>query len=350
MQVVAIVVGISLLRLVRYSDNRGVIRTARKYRRRRLGALAILLTVIALVVSVIYVVVRDEYPAKEIPEPSMPPVNSEGYQEANLISEDEFTHWDSLSASQIQAFIADWGYGCRNGKAKAMPESTGVSRAVAGSNSQKVEVPCLKDFRASLRPHDPDRFCPQPVAGGEDLTAGEVIAQVSQACRINPKAILTTLQKEQGLITVSSSRLTPRRYEIAMGYGCPDHTNCDPQFFGLGTQVYYAARQWRRYQADPALYDVQAGKPVTLGFGPNARCGSKEIIPQNWPTAALYNYTPYLASADALAGLSDECAQPGNLNFYQFYKAWFGDPRQGGGEVLTRKALAQRQAQQKTGN
>ncbi|MDU5269586.1 MAG: hypothetical protein E6165_08180, partial [Varibaculum cambriense] len=178
-----------------------MIRTARKYRRRRLVALAILLTVIALVVSVIYVLVREDPVAKEIPEPSMPPVNSEGYQEANLISEDEFTHWDSLSASQIQAFIADWGYGCRNGKAKAMPESTGVSRAVAGSNSQKVEVPCLKDFRASLRPHDPDRFCPQPVAGGEDLTAGEVIAQVSQACRINPKAILTTLQKEQGLIT-----------------------------------------------------------------------------------------------------------------------------------------------------
>ena len=88
-----------------------MIRTARKYRRRRLVALAILLTVIALVVSVIYVLVREDPVAKEIPEPSMPPVNSEGYQEANLISEDEFTHWDSLSASQIQAFIADWGNG-----------------------------------------------------------------------------------------------------------------------------------------------------------------------------------------------------------------------------------------------
>ncbi len=327
-----------------------MINTARKYRLRRLAALlilVILLAVIALVANLIYGFVKQQKSAVFTPEPTMPPVSAEGFDAADLISEAEFTRWDSLSASQIQAFITDWGYGCRSGKAKAMPESTGVSSASAARENQEVAVPCLKDFRASLRPHNADRFCPQPVQGGDNLSAGEVIAQVSRSCKINPKAILVTLQKEQGLITVSSSRLTPRRYEIAMGYGCPDHTHCDSQFYGFGTQVYYAARQWRRYQADPSQYDVQAGKPVTLGFGPDSRCGSKEIIPQNWPTAALYNYTPYLASADALAGLSDECAQPGNLNFYQFYKAWFGDPRNGGGGVLTRKALAQRQAQQK---
>lgn len=327
-----------------------MINTARKYRLRRLAALVIvmiLVAVIALVANLIYGFVKQERSAISTPEPTMPPVSAEGFDATNLISEAEFTRWDSMSASQIQAFITDWGYGCRSGKAKAMPESTGVSNARGTRESQEVAVPCLKDFRAKLLPHDADRFCPQPVQGGDNISAGEVIAQVSRSCEINPKAILVTLQKEQGLITVSSSRLTPRRYEIAMGYGCPDHTHCDPQFYGFGTQVYYAARQWRRYQADPGLYDVQAGKAVTLGFGPDARCGSKTITPQNWPTAALYNYTPYLASADALAGLSDECAQPGNLNFYQFYKAWFGDPRNGGGEVLTRKALAQRQGQQK---
>ncbi len=337
----------SLLRLRCYRDNGKVIRTGRKYRLRRLMALAILLAVVSLVASVIYAFTREETSVTPVPEPRMPPVNSQGFDATNLISSEEFVRWDSLSASQIQAFIKDWGYGCRTGKAKAMPESTGIAKGSVASASEQVEVPCLKDFRASLPPHDADRFCPQPVQGGDNLNAGEVIAQVSRSCRINPKAILVTLQKEQGLITVSSSRLTPRRYEIAMGYGCPDHTQCDPQFFGFGTQVYYAARQWRRYQADPSQYDVQAGKPVALGFGPDSRCGSKEIVPQNWPTAALYNYTPYLASADALAGISDECAQPGNLNFYQFYKAWFGDPRQGGGEVLTRKALAEKQAQEK---
>lgn len=327
-----------------------MINTARKYRLRRLAALLILVVlvvVIALVVNLIYGFIQQEESADSIPEPTMPPVSAQGFNATDLISETEFTRWDSLSSSQIQDFITDWGYGCRTGKAKAMPESTGVARTNDDSKKQEVEVPCLKDFRASLPPHDPDRFCPQAVPGGDNLNAGEVIAQVSRSCQINPKAILVTLQKEQGLITVSSSRLTPRRYEIAMGYGCPDHTQCDPQFYGFGTQVYYAARQWRRYQLDPGLYDVQAGKPVTLAYGPDSRCGSKEIVPKNWPTAALYNYTPYLASADALAGLSDECAQPGNLNFYQFYKAWFGDPHQGGGEVLTRKALARRQDQQK---
>ncbi|WP_215522338.1 hypothetical protein [Varibaculum prostatecancerukia] len=327
-----------------------MINTARKYRLRRLAALvilAILLAVIALVANLIYGFVKQEKSDVFTPEPTMPPVSAEGFDAANLISETEFTRWDSLSARQIQDFITDWGYGCRPGKAKEMPENTGISKATSGSDKQQVAVPCLKDFRGRLAPHDADRYCPQAVQGGEELNAGEIIAQVSRSCQINPKVILVTLQKEQGLITVSSARLTPTRYQIAMGYACPDHKLCDRQFFGFGTQVYYGARQLRRYQADPQEYLVQAGKPVTLGFGPDSRCNSGEITAQNWPTAALYNYTPYLASEDALAGLSHECAQAGNLNFYKFYKAWFGDPVTGNGEVLTRKALKQRQAQQK---
>ena len=327
-----------------------MINTARKYRLRRLAALLILIVlvaVIALVVNLIYGYIRQEESADSIPEPTMPPVSTQGFNATDLISEAEFTRWDSLSSSQIQDFITDWGYGCRAGKAKAMPESTGVARTNDDSKKQEVEVPCLKDFRGRLAARDADRYCPQALQGGEDLNAGEIIAQVSHSCQINPKVILVTLQKEQGLITSSSARLTPSRYQIAMGYACPDHKLCDPQFFGFGTQVYYGARQLRRYQADPQQYLVQAGKPVTLGFGPDSHCNSGEITVQNWPTAALYNYTPYLASEDALAGLSHECAQAGNLNFYKFYKAWFGDPVKGNGEVLTRKALAQRQAQQK---
>lgn len=327
-----------------------MINTARKYRLRRLAALVILvilLAVISLVAMLIYGFIKPEKVATPTPEPTMPPVSAKGFDATNIISEAEFTRWDSLSARQIQAFITDWGYGCRPGKAKEMPENTGVTKAAIGSDSQQVEVPCLKDFRGRLAARDADRYCPQALQGGQDLNAGEIIAQVSHSCQINPKVILVTLQKEQGLITTSSTRLTPTRYQIAMGYACPDHQHCDPQFFGFGTQVYYGARQLRRYQADPQQYLVQAGKSVTLGFGPDSRCNSGDITVKNWTTAALYNYTPYLVSEDARAGLSHECAQAGNLNFYKFYKAWFGDPVKGNGEVLTRKALAQRQAQQK---
>lgn len=325
-------------------DNKEVINNAPKYRLRRLVSLLILTIIISLVVSLIYLFNRQDSSAQLPAEPRMPPVSSQGFDETNLISDSEFTRWNSLSSEQIQAFITDWGYGCRSGKAEKMPKDTGIYNPASGGDKQSQSVPCLKDYRGVLAAHDADRFCPRAVQGGENLTAGQIIAQVSRACGINPKAILVTLQKEQGLITASSTRLTPRRYQIAMGYACPDHKACDSQFYGFGTQVYYAARQWRRYQLNPQDYDVAAGQAVTLGFGPDSRCGSKKIVPQNWATAALYNYTPYLPSSDALAGLNDECAQPGNLNFYQFYKAWFGDPIKGGGQVLTRKALAAQQS------
>ncbi|WP_122819832.1 hypothetical protein [Varibaculum vaginae] len=327
-----------------------MINTARKYRLRRVAALMLLialLAVISLVAAWVYGFVKEEKSAVPIPEPMMPPVSAEGFNAENLISETEFTRWDSLSARQIQAFISDWGHGCRPGKAKSMPENTGIAKEDIGSEKSLVSVPCLKDFRGRLAPRDADRYCPQALQGGGDLNVGEIIAQVSHSCQINPKVILVTLQKEQGLLTASSARLRPSRYQIAMGYGCPDHKLCDSEFFGFGTQVYYAARQLRRYQVDPQEYLVQAGKSATLGFGPDSRCNRGEIVAQNWPTAALYNYTPYLASEDALAGLSHECAQAGNLNFYKFYKAWFGDPVNGNGELLTRKALSRRQEQQK---
>ena len=292
-----------------------MINNAPKYRLRRLVSLLILTIIITLVVSIIYQFTRQDNSVNLPPEPRMPPVSSQGFDETNLISGSEFTRWDSLSSQQIQAFITDWGYGCRSGKTEKMPKDTGIYNPGSGEDKQSQSVPCLKDYRGVLAAHDADRFCSRAVQGGENLTAGQIIAQVSRACGINPKAILVTLQKEQGLITASSTRLTPRRYQIAMGYACPDHKACDSQFYGFGTQVYYAARQWRRYQLNPQDYDVVAGKAVTLGYGPDSRCGSKKIVPQNWATAALYNYTPYLPSSDALAGLNDECAQPGESKF-----------------------------------
>ncbi|HEV7454724.1 MAG TPA: hypothetical protein VGO07_05695, partial [Candidatus Saccharimonadales bacterium] len=58
--------------------------------------------------------------------------------------------------------------------------------------------------------------------GGND-TAGAVIATAAQVYNVNPQVLITTLQKEQSLVTGGRSDGCPAiAYTAAMGYGCPD--------------------------------------------------------------------------------------------------------------------------------
>ena len=75
----------------------------------------------------------------------------------------------------------------------------------------------------------------------------------------------------------------------------------------------------------PASYRVQARKPVRIAYNPQASCGSSIITPANTATAALYNYTPYQPN-EAAKNDGDDCSSWGNLNFYGFWKVWFGSP------------------------
>lgn len=57
-----------------------------------------------------------------------------------------------------------------------------------------------------------------------DVSAGRVINDAAQIYGVNPQVILTTLEKEQGLVT-GNSGCSPLRYVAAMGNGCPDNVN-----------------------------------------------------------------------------------------------------------------------------
>ncbi|QOX81562.1 hemagglutinin [Nanchangia anserum] len=205
--------------------------------------------------------------------------------------------------AQIQEFLDTWGTGCRPG-----------SQA------------CLKDYRTDSAPMPATASCPRQREGGRSLAASTIIWRTAQACGINPEVILVTLQKEQGLITASSSRLTGDAYAWAMGYGCPDGTNCDQQFAGFDTQVYQAAAQWKRYMNEPFSFSILAGVTNTITHAPDPACGSQQVYVENRATAALYNYTPYVPTDAAIKGDFTGCNAygAGNLRFYQYYRAWFG--------------------------
>lgn len=243
-------------------------------------------------------------PADGEPEPQTPPLSFKGFNPQMIISDRVFTDWQSMSEDDIQAFLDRAGKGCRRGEDGSL---------------------CLKDYRADAAYHGRSATCRHARPEAKQVSAAYMIASTAKACQINPQMILVTLQKEQGLITASSSRLNKRRYEIAMGYGCPDGGQCDPQFYGLDTQIYQAAAQWRKYMLQPHRYGIKPGMVNHIAYSPAPQCGAADVFVKNKATAALYNYTPYVPNPDALAGKTGTCATPGigNLNVYAYYNAWF---------------------------
>jgi hypothetical protein len=160
---------------------------------------------------------------------------------------------------------------------------------------------------------------------GGRKSAAQIINEVGASCGINPKVILITLQKEQSLITDDWPWSV--QYEKATGYACPDTAACDPAYAGFFKQVYYGARQFKRYANDASSFRYRAGRDNYIQYNPNAACGGTNVFIQNQATAGLYNYTPYQPNAAALAnlyGTGDACSAYGNRNFWRMFNDWFG--------------------------
>lgn len=210
----------------------------------------------------------------------------------------------AMSAAEIQAFLDRKIGTCTNGKCL------------------NVAVVPFESRPARISP-DTGRLVCQPVEGG-NLPVSELIYRVQVACSISAKVILATLHKEQGLIT----KTAPSDWALshAMGWACPDSTGCNAAFAGLGIQIYMGTRQLMTYKA--GSFGRQPGTHSIL-YHPNTACGSMSVLVRNYATAALYNYTPYVPNAAALANLGrsgDSCSSYGNRNFWDYYYSWFGSP------------------------
>ena len=235
--------------------------------------------------------------------PVTPELDYSGFDAADIISDEEFYDAGSLDQADIASFIETWNDGC-----------------VAGTDG----TPCLADYTESTPTHEPDQYCPGGFAGAPDDTAASIIAKAAQGCGISPKVLLVLMQKEQSLLTSSGADLSEDRYQIAMGYGCPDDGTCDSRYFGFTRQVYFAARQFRMYEGDSHSYTIHPGQASDIAHNPRPDCGSAEVTVANQATANLYNYTPYQPNEAALSSSGDDCSAWGNLNFYALYQAWFG--------------------------
>lgn len=221
-----------------------------------------------------------------------------------IISDGVFYNDETMTVAQIQTFLATKGANC-----------------VSGS------IPCLKDYTENTYAKSADSYCKGYTARTGE-SASQIIANVAASCGVNPQVLLVTLQKEQGLVTTTSP--TARKYQIAMGFGCPDNAPCVEEYYGFQNQIYRAARQFQVYEANPTRYGYQAGRSNYIQYNPNAACGGTNVTIENQATAALYIYTPYQpnqAAINAGYGTGDSCSSYGNRNFWRYFRDWFGDPR-----------------------
>ena len=232
----------------------------------------------------------------------------------NIISDAVFYNPAALSDEQIGKFLAAYGAGCRGAF-------------------------CLRDVRVDSVDQPADEFC-AAVAGGVAESAAVVIGKLSRACGVNPQVMLTTLQKESGL--VGSPGPSASVYDAAWGWHCPDTgpggtANCDPEYAGFFNQAYGMAKQWSRYRVHPERYKYRAGQTVQILWNvAESGCGSAPVTIANTATAALYNYTPYQPNAAALAaypGAGDACSSYGNRNFFFLFGGYFGGTGGGASSV-----------------
>jgi hypothetical protein len=162
-------------------------------------------------------------------------------------------------------------------------------------------------------------------------SAAQIIYNAAQAYNINPQVILTTLQKEQGLVT--DNWPWTNEYTEAMGYNCPDSGGCSG-YAGLFQQVNAAAKQYRNYLNNPNNFNYVVGNN-NIEYAPG--CSSSTVNIQNQATAALYDYTPYQPSSAVLANtnptgsnngpggsIGGSCNKYGNRNFWWYFNTWFG--------------------------
>jgi hypothetical protein len=261
--------------------------------------------------------------AIEVPQPASA-LNGSMFDPGLIVSDSTFYDFGTMSVDDIQRFL--------NSKVAVCKDSDGGPA-------------CLKDYRMDTQAKTGESGRCDSLDAKLDQSAAQIIFDVANACKINPKVLLVILQKEQGLVQAANP--TAYMYRAALGYGCPDSK---PEICGKGStitglfnQLYRGAGQLQWY-GDPrgSFTYLKVGTNVSVKYYPDdnrsVKCGSKTFMLKSQATAALYYYTPFTpneAALNNLYGTGDNCSAYGNRNFWRFYSDWFGSPIAGGFLVKT---------------
>lgn len=163
------------------------------------------------------------------------------------------------------------------------------------------------------------------------ISAGQIIWDAAQRYQINPQVLLVMLRKESAGPLFADSWPLRSQYKYAMGYACPDSgpgytANCSSELGGFYKQVNKAAWQLRKYRNEIQNYNYRPGRVNRILYNPNPACGYRDVYIENYATASLYIYTPYVPNDAALAAYpgTAHCGAYGNRNFFYMFREWFG--------------------------
>ena len=262
------------------------------------------------------------------------------FNSSDIIDDGVFNNTSTMSISQINSFLNQFSGSCiSTNNGFSAPDPTGYNPA-------------------------------QGFTYGGNVSAGQVIYDASLAYGLNPQVIITTIQKEQSLVTGGGANgCTANAYAAAAGYGCPDNVQsynyvgvnigtvngqlissvnetCVNSSSAVGFSEQVIRASWllafgeQRSQGN-INWDVQAtnypqqgdswnnsddpqtcyGGPMTQGTWqvcPNssstyydgyATISNTSVYIDNGATAALYWYTPHFS---------------GNQKFDNIFTSWFG--------------------------
>lgn len=275
--------------------------------------------------------------------PTASAADAANFKPGRIIDDYVFYNNNSMSTSQVQSFLNARMQNCdTNGTGAAtewgrpdLTRATLASYIRNGTNGYTRDTgfhappyTCLKDYTQDTPQMESASGLCGGISAKSNQTSSQIVKAIANACGISPQVLLVLLQKEQSLVT--DNWPLDRQYESATGFACPDTAPCDPAYDGFFYQVYYAARQFKIYQAYPNNYNYRAGQTNSIYWHPDlSRCGSSNVYIENQATAALYIYTPYRpnqAALNNLYGTGDSCSSYGNRNFWRLFTDWFGNP------------------------
>lgn len=181
------------------------------------------------------------------------------------------------------------------------------------SRADTLTAPQIDAFLALPYPdYGQDRSCLASMSF-DGRSAGFVIADAAKAHGINPLYLLAQLQKESSLVGNSSAKCPADKLDAAMGCACPDGSECDTSQSGFVRQIECAASVTRSF-----LDDIASKGETISGWAPmrtSTTLDGRMFAPANAATAALYTYTPWVGDLDA----EGYQAPFGN---YLFWKNW----------------------------
>lgn len=159
------------------------------------------------------------------------------------------------------------------------------------------------------------------VINGQTLKASDIIWEIGQKWNIDSKFLLTTLEKEQGLVSKSSA--TQKALDWATGYSCYGGT-CNEKHKGFYNQLDAAAETQYIYKQKAVQFAFRVGVSATT-------FDNYVVTPANQATANLYIYTPHVGNAPELGVVNQFGA---NKLFWRIWHRYFSNQKFLDGQVI----------------